>query len=391
MHSVRFFQTIAILLAMLLGGSLSSHALDQPGDYHIVKDCQDDWLVYSKEYGNYVPYIRALHESEASVSILLDLIQDRHFTFLIKLRRERVLFVNGALERNLEPDRWHEFSCDSLYRKYGTGKLILTVYGQRGTEGITSLMGFPKAEATTDSLPAFSRSLISLKPKSANIYRDFSVIAWLLILVISAIVFANVPEIAYKMASPISFFSRDFRAELYHHHRAYSPLIVLGAVVLALISAFLLITIEIYVTPVLPEMLSVSGGESVSSLTLDYLLLTLLCLALFYVKYLVISVTLGILNMSELSHIHFIKALQSSLLFYAGLSIGLLLLIYQNPVLLEGLENPLLWGVTLYYGIRYVVLYIVLNQPGRIINLYLISYLCVVELIPLIIGIKFIM
>lgn len=391
MYRTSVFWSYLILLGLGFIFPVAARAAAIPDHFQVVRDCEDEWLVYSQEYKNYVPYIRSLHESESSVSILIDLVENRHFHFLLKTRSPAVLFVDGALQHNLVANEWLSFSCDSLSQIYGGERIILTLFGLRGMDGLSSYMVFHKNETATDSLQVFSRSLVSLKPKSANVYRDFSIIAWILILAISAVVFAAVPDLAYKMANPVEFFSRDFRSELYNHHRAYSPLIVFAVAVLSLITAFLLLTVEIYVIPFLPGVLSVSGSESVATLTFEYLRLTLLCFVLFYVKYLMIYITLGILNMSELAHIHFIKAVQSSLLMYGSLSVVLFALIFQYPVLLEGLGDSLLLGVMIYFSVRLVVLYVVLNPTGRIINLYLISYLCVVELIPLIIGIKFVM
>lgn len=363
----------------------------QPEGYHLVRDCQDEWLVYSSEYKNYVPYIKVMHESEPSVSILINLVQDRHFNFLLKTTKSAFLFVNGSLQASLVPGQWKAVSCDSLYRVYGAGEVMLTVFGLRGTEGLTSLMVFPKTQVAADSVQTITPSVISLKPRSDNAFRDFSVIAWVLILVTGAVVFLILPSIAYKMVSPAVFFSRDFRSELYNHYRAYSPVIVVMVIVLALVTAFLLLAIEIYVVPVLPSALSVSERESVWMLVAAFFKIALLCFGLFCLKYFVISVTLGILNMNEMAHVHFIKSVQSSLLFYGTLAVSLLLLIFRHPRTLENMGEPLLWCVVVYYGVRYISFYILLNPPGRIINLYLISYLCVVELIPLIIGIKFIM
>lgn len=391
MRSGTFFKALLFLLHLVLPLVSSAVAADPPEGYHNVRNCQNEWLVYSAEYKNYVPYVRALHESEPSVSLLLNLVQDRHFQLLLKTRKEAVLFVDGALRQRLDADVWVRLSCDSLYRETGATDIILTVFGLRGTEGLESYMVVPATTVETDSLPALSRSLISLKPKSANAYRDFSVIAWLFVLVISAVVFLSVPDIAYKVVNPLEFLSTDYRSELYNHHRAYSPVIVFAVVTLSFVAAFLVMSVEIHVTPLLPGVLSVSGRESVGSLTLSYLVLALICFVLFYLKCLLVFVTLGILNMSELAHIHFIKTVQSSMLFYGITAVALLVVMFQHPAWLEATGNVLLWSFLIYYSLRLIVLYIVLNQTSRILNLYLISYLCVVELIPLIIGIKFIM
>lgn len=245
-------------LFLMHGLRVAANADGRPEGYHLVRDCQEEWLVYSKEYTNYVPYIRALHESEPSVSILLNLVQDRHFQFLLKTERDAFLFIDGALQTNIIPETWMSVSCDSLYRKYGKSEVMLTVFGLRGLDGVRSFMAFPEGSEVGDSLQVLASSLVLLKPRQADIFRDFSVIAWLMILLVGAIVFLSAPQLAYKLTNPAAFFSRDFRTELYHHHRAYSPVIIAATLALALIVAFLLLITESYITSVIPTITSVS-------------------------------------------------------------------------------------------------------------------------------------
>lgn len=382
---------LAICSFLLSGPKLMAVTVTVPEGYQLVRDCREDWLVYDEQFGNYVPYLAALHEMEPSVSIVLDLVRERHFTFILKTNREGYLFINGALQKTLAAGDWHYISCDSLYSRYGARELMLTVFGLRGLEGINSAIVSPLNTMASDSLSLLSPSLVSLKLKSSHAFRDFSGIAWLLIVLVSSVVFLLAPAVAYKITGMVSFLSRDFRSDLYHHHRAYDPVIIVMEAVLAFIAAFLLMAVDRYVVPVLPPSLAASERDNVWALLGNFAQLSVVCFVMFYLKYFFISITAGILNLTEIMHVHFIKTLQSSLMFYGSASLGILLLIFQAPGYLNGIGNQLIFGLIVYYCVRCVVLYILLNQSSRFLNLYLISYLCVVELIPPIIGVKFIM
>ncbi len=54
-------------------------------------------------------------------------------------------------------------------------------------------------------------------------------------------------------------------------------------------------------------------------------------------------------------------------------------------------ENALLFPLIGFYTARVALLYVVIRASESIKNLYLFSYLCIVELIPLIIGLRFIL
>lgn len=390
MYPRRYIPKFLLVIFLSLFNSMQVGAITVPEGYQLVRDCGEDWLVFDPKYQNYVPYIAALHESEQAVSLALDLVKERHFTLLLKTNHEAYLFIDGALQSIVAPAEWYYISCDSLLSKYGEKELLLTLFGQRGVEGLSAALIAPINTMASDSLSRISPSVISLKIKADDSFTNFAVIAWILMLLIAAVFFLITPSIAYRITSLLTFFSRDFRTELYHHHRAYDPLIVIWVFVLALIVAFFSMAIDRYIEPLLPPAYAITERDSVGQLLGNFSKISFISFLLLYGKYFVISIMSRILNLVEISHIHFIKALQSSLLFYGLLSVGMLLLILQFPGSIPLMKTHLIVSVVAYYSLRFVTLYILLNQSSRILNLYLISYLCVVELIPLIVGIKFI-
>ncbi len=378
---------ILLLSALLLRGLLS-YGVDLSGpedQYYVVHDYHNDWLVYSEDYDNYVPYTRSLHETKTSVSLLLHLLQSRHYTLLLHSRTESYLFVGGRLQRKILPNQWLALSCDSLYQQHQEADLLLTLYGTQGIDGLTAYMAFPKKEADQQA-PA---SLVSIRPRPAATFQDFSILVSLLITALAAAGFSIAPAISGKLANPLEFFNRDYRSELYYHHRPYSPVIILGELLLSLLIALFLITLDHMGITLLPTRLMPDDTPLLPDLLLVYFKLTGLCFLLCYLKYLLISATDGILKFSNVADFHFIKSVQSSLLFYAFLTVCFALLARNLPHLLDRYREYLLLPVFCYYGIRFLLLYVLINRSKRFINLYLFSYLCVVEIIPLIIGVKF--
>jgi len=389
-RGIPFSRWLCPFLYVLLSacGVLANSAT--PGDRYLqVYNYQNDWLVYSPGYDNYVPYTRSIHETETSVSLLVNLIRNRHYTLLLRSQHETFLFIAGALQKNIAPGTELSLSCDSLYRIYQEEELLLTFFGGVGIEGLSALMVFPKnADTTLDTTP-LTKSQIRIKPKPAPVFRDFSVIVLLLILGLTATGFQTAPAIMRRISNPIEFFNRDFRSELYHHHRPYSPVIIMGVLILSMLLAFLLMYLEKQDIPVLPNGLIMGDHMTFTGLLTDYLGLTVLCFFSCYLKYFFILVTSRILNFSNVADFHFIKTLQSSLLFYSVLVLAFLLLLQQLPTFTETLQEYLYLPVLAFYFIRFLFLYLLINRSKRFINLYLFSYLCVIEIIPVIIGIKF--
>ncbi|MFC0184764.1 hypothetical protein ACFFJX_20520 [Pseudarcicella hirudinis] len=59
------------------------------------------------------------------------------------------------------------------------------------------------------------------------------------------------------------------------------------------------------------------------------------------------------------------------------------------PFILQNFEKYLLIPVVIFFILRLLLIYFTINKLTSLKNLYLFSYLCIVELIPVIIGIRF--
>ena len=97
----------------------------------------------------------------------------------------------------------------------------------------------------------------------------------------------------------------------------------------------------------------------------------------------------GVLNLEHIVNSHYIRSLQSSYLFYGICTIVFFGISLQSPLWFQQVGPYLLYVLILYYLVRFGLLYVFTNSSGQFINLYLFSYLCVLEIIPLIIGVKF--
>jgi hypothetical protein len=139
----------------------------------------------------------------------------------------------------------------------------------------------------------------------------------------------------------------------------------------------------------LPTNGMLSAGNNLGELLTDQLKLTGFFILLFFLKYIFMGIVAGVLNIQQVVNAHYIKALQISFVVYSIVILVVFASAMQNPRWIDALSPYILYGVIVYYMIRMVLLYLFTNYSSRFINLYLFSYLCVLEIIPLIIGVKF--
>jgi len=76
-------------------------------------------------------------------------------------------------------------------------------------------------------------------------------------------------------------------------------------------------------------------------------------------------------------------------LFYTVLGLVMIMMMTTFPVATFRWDAILFIPVTLFYLARLLLLYFSINKLSDAKNLYLFSYLCIVELVPFIIGVKF--
>ena len=363
-----------------------------PGKSHyLVYDYSNDWLVYRSQYKNYVPYSRALNETDLSVSLLVDLFKNRRYDLLVSTSKENYLFIEGSLQKKLAPDDWLVLDIDSLRRLYKKDVILLTLYGSAGNEGKTVLVGHAKRIANApSSVPNSSPfSFINIKPHRTSPFGDFSVIQILLLLILTLFTYVGSPTLFRRFVSPSDFFDRSERNDLYRFNRPYERFMFIIAIIVSAAMAYLILFLDHYGVDLIPSSGFLSEGATLAGFLTDSAKLTLIFLGLLFLKFIMMEIVSGVLNLERVVNSHYIKSLQLSYLFYGICVVVFYGISLQNPLWLQLLSPYLLYIVILYYLLRFGLLYIFVNYSGQFINLYLFSYLCVIEIIPLIVGVKF--
>jgi hypothetical protein len=121
----------------------------------------------------------------------------------------------------------------------------------------------------------------------------------------------------------------------------------------------------------------------------DFCILSLIFFLLIYAKYVCMVLAGNMLNLDKQVDIIFIKIVQSSYLFYAFAFLVIFALSFNHINWLDASRPYILFPFLFFYLARFAGLYVVAKPTGSLINLYLFSYLCVIEIIPLIVSMKF--
>jgi len=387
-HSL-FFLVLTASLSLTWTTSAGEDKITPPADFFPIYNYQNDWLVYNSQYQNYVPYSQGVNESIRSVSVNIDLLKNRRYFLLLKTDTEGYLFLNGALQQKLLPDAWLKLNIDSLYKSYKKEELLLTVYGSAGISGKNLLLCNQKKKNNAGLIEQTTSTLINIKPIQFSPFGNFAVIAMLILLVLNSWIFNTNPLAFVRLINPIEFFNNNPRDQLSKINKPYSNSIIFFVVIDAMLMGFLLIFFTTNKLDLFSVVSILSEQTNTIQFLRDFLLLSFIFFLLMYGKFVLMSVVGNMLNLDKLVDTLFLKIIQSSYFFYAALFILVFMLGFGSASWLIPLKPYILFPFLFFYIGRFISLYVVTKPSSSFINLYLFSYLCVIEIIPLIIGIKF--
>ncbi len=381
----------AFFTAVTFSGSLAQGAakVNPPGQFFPVYNYQDDWLVYNEQYKNYVPFSQGVNEGTRFASLYIDLVKNRRYSVLVHSETESYLFLEGALQNRIAAGKWQELNLDSLYRIYHKDELLLTIYGSPGIADKTAIICNKKKLTDSESIAPARSGFINIKPISFTPFGTFAGIALVIILILNAWIFNLNPLSFIRLINPIEFFNNDPRDQLSKINKPYSNTVIFFVAISSMMMGFTVI----YLSANRLNLFSVSTILSEKANTIqilgDFCILSVIFFLLIYAKYIFMVLAGNMLNLDKQVDIIFIKIVQSSYLFYALIFLVIFGLYSNHINWLEASRPYVLLPFLFFYLARFIGLYVVAKPAGSLINLYLFSYLCVIEIIPLIVSMKF--
>ncbi len=373
---------LIIWLSCLSASQTTAFAIFQQDS--IQHDLQDDWLIYNSRVNSYTPYISSLPPSKTSFSFILKLEEAKGNYLSWCFQKGTTLFIEQQIVNFYNFNDCRKIDLDSLFSAYNyREELFITVYNKalNFSRFKTYLMSKQKVanRGLDEGLPVIAA-------RNDRMFKNFYLIALLLFLAFLSVVYNLNPKNFKEFYSITKTFSLRQRYENIVSLKIFnwSNLIILFSHCL-LIAYLLMVVLNLLGDPI-PylnvEVDSISGG------IWRWLVLAFTVLFLILVKYFLIKVLTTMMNLKELDTIHFFEFIRFSIFIYsvALIVVGVFLLAYYNPPV-----NHFTWVIYIaafLSVVRIVLLYLKFLRLSTFRNLYLFSYLCTTEILPLIIGFK---
>ena len=382
---VQFF--VCLLIAFQ---SLAQQSIGPEKKFFLVSDLQNDWVVFDPRYKSYVPFVEEQHRDFSAVSLLIDLESNRHYKLLLQVDKGNSLFINATFQGPLPADDWVELDIDSLYKKYAQPQLFLSVYGTSGLANKQAYIGHAKSpNPILNILP--SDELLTVRPRFMAISDNFLTLGLLIILTYSAYLFRTFNRGFERFFSFFDLFNTTQREESFLINRPLSRNNLLFLVLLSLLVAYVYLYFQTKNASFFYFKVFSADDQGVLNILLRYVLVSGLIFLCLVAKYVLLMALSGLFRLDKIVNVHFYKIVQTSLIFFSIYAIVL----FSGGLYFQNWQSALsigavVWSVALFYIGRIFLLYFTINSTMIIKNLFLISYLCIAELVPLIIGIRII-
>ena len=359
--------------------------LSYPEEYHVVYNLSDDWQVYDENYGAYVPYIAKRHKNSKAMSFWLDLEQFQGDKLVFLAYEGNYLMINNTLCKQFNRQGWHALDIDSLGNIYKDKHIFCSFYDELPR---LPLPGLFIAHLKTSSInkqeeTEVRNNLFQAKSRKRTNFKYFITLQILLLMLFYTTTLNYHPKSLkgyFNWRSSLSRVSRIDSNLIYKNINGVTLLILTGhALIIALVYEILFGNTQ----NVQQEYTMVSGYTG-------YLQKFVWIMILIVMKY-IFTTSLGlVLNMEKgLSQVHFFEYFRLSMLFYSILAIVVVFFNISFPSM--DIQRIIVWVILLFHLIQaFLVSFYVLKQI-RYTSLYLFYYLCITELIPLMVGIKFLL
>ena len=390
------WRNLLTLLHFLLFSCLffSSNKVDAKGDvkpedsYYIVHDYQDDWQVFDERYKAYVPYVREQHKGYNSFSLFFDIENYKGYKILYRSEKENYLFIDASLQKQLPVSMLIVLDIDSLQSVFGKAKLFLTIYGTNtNVEDISVQIGnkISKAQKAIE----MNQSLLTILPRDISPFQNFFVLGLIILVCFYAFLYNFQPKSFERFFSPRDLLTITKRDESFIVNKPFDLGNILFAVSLSLTLGFIFMLITHEKTDLFSASNILREGETLGTLMVNFIEISVIVFASLMFKYFALRVLSNLYRLDNITNIHYFKIIQASSLFFLIILIFLTFSTVSSPTIVKNAEKYLSIPISLFFIARLALLYFTINKMTTLKNLYLFSYLCIVELIPLIVGIRF--
>jgi Domain of unknown function (DUF4271) len=344
---------------------------------------EKEWTVFDRETEDYVPYFPKIHTTVNKIHIVLDSRKHPGFRFILKGLQGDYLFIDNRLLFTFKKEHQLYMSIDSLAKLYRNQNMLITYYSPRFLEKnpeayMASSFLFRNKISPFNKVEEWAR----VKPPYA--YRNFLTVVSVIQLILIAIVIRfNTDKKNVFLGIYLPRVSKSgFQAK-----RLQNITFLIFSIYFGFTFAFTLFFLGTY-SHILTYERIVTISASRADLTIDFITIGLFVIFTLLVKYAVIWFLGKLYNDRQITTLHFQEYMQIAQNFCTILA---LIMVLAHTVVIQyevTFSDFLVYIFCIFLIIKAVLVSYRLNQVFTYKKVYLFSYLCATEYVPILFSAK---
>ena len=384
------FSRYFLLVCLMLSGALSAYAQVevQGQSFSLVKDLKENLLEYSKSHDSYIPYVQGTPFNSAAAVFVLPLKEYQDYQLLVQPPAEAALLINQTIVDYYKEGGNEFYPIDSLRRLYGDSCIISIFHPSLQPYELEVKVISRQPYSYADASSSISEDFLEVIERGGKSFNNFFIIGVLLLLAVMAVlrnVFPKVFVSYYDITRAAALRVRDeanFTMKL--SGRGHLAFLVFYSLLFGFLLMVLLQTAGEIETVF--SFLKVSG---LGTYLYAWFLLSVIVFFFQLFKYWLLKIVAGVFNVPDFAGVHFFDFLRLSQMFYT-LVFVLVLLLFLGANAYVGTGSVILIRVVgVFAVIRLLLIFFKLLHLSSFRKTYLFSYLCTTEILPLLIGLKF--
>lgn len=354
---------------------------DWQSQYEVIKDLNREWVTID-ENNRYVPYIDKSMADVPVVGVVMDIARYSSNKLLICAPANSAVLIEKKISSYRADEGCLLLDIDSLRATHDKEKLLVSVFqSQKNFEDIGIWVVQAKsAMAQQNANSSYQRSM--------SLLQDFFTAGIIILLIFYAILINQYPRIyknLYSLSRVFTFRAREDNSRIRLINEAHIMFLIQHCLLLAFLFIILLSTtdmIQLEVPYLDFQPASFSG----------YLLLwgqvALLVFAAIWLKYIIVMLFGTLFKLRQLRFLYMLDFMRMSLIYSAFLFALMVIIFAGIGYYNDSYFNLIVYLFIVLASVRVIVLYLRLFRSASFRNIYLFSYICVAEVIPLLVGLE---
>ena len=378
---------IHLLILFLLPSVIFAAKSGPENSYALIHDLGENWYTYNEDSKSYSPYIKGVSPPQKAHTTFLDLKENKYFSLIVKsLVENSYLFIDGQFFKKLDKDAWVVLSIKDLPSTQE--EIAITFYGSTNVNSKTIFVGSKSSLVQTKGITKSNFLPMKLRERLSHL-DSYIIILGLIFIFISILGYVN-PKAFNEYFSFSDIFVTKLRDTKFLVSKPLNQINIAFLVLLSMITGLLYLLLRAKGVPLFQNHLGVNINLENSSITLTFIKATIVAFVIYFSKFFFLSITGSLFGLKKSVNIHYFKITQFNLFFLLLISLFFFaFIISNNSFSLNGISTLALWTAVLVYTSRTLIAFLSILKSTGIQSLYLFAYLCVVEILPIFLGIRF--